>query len=201
MTWEYLEVIILLMVQKIRRENHTHLEMYKNLVNNGINYQPQLVSLSDFWTINSTIPPTECHAWCALGGKFLRLKFEVFIPEVLKEDGFSNITCICSIYLRIIQHTPGTYPRPPTRSLWRDSFHFEVKGDSWGMLQGYVGVLLEYIYFHRGGDNRHASCGLFASCELRKVLQKLEVHEEILLTLAICTEGCFDIGSWQSNVW
>ncbi len=37
--------------------------------------------------------------------------------------------------LRIIQHTPGTYPRPPTRSLWRDLFHLGVKGDSWGSLR------------------------------------------------------------------
>ena len=29
--------------------------MYETLVNNRINYQPQLVSLPDFWTINSTI--------------------------------------------------------------------------------------------------------------------------------------------------
>ena len=28
--------------------------------------------------------------------------------------------------LRIFQHTPGTYPRPPTNGLWRNSFHLGV---------------------------------------------------------------------------
>ena len=30
--------------------------------------------------------------------------------------------------LRIFQHTPGTYPRPPTNSLWRSSFHLGLRG-------------------------------------------------------------------------
>ena len=46
-------------------------------------------------------------------------------------------------YLRIFQHTPGTYPSPRTNSLWRNSFHLGVNGEAWGMLQGYVGVLLD----------------------------------------------------------
>ena len=29
-------------------------------------------------------------------------------------------------YLRIFQHTPGTYPRPPTNGLWRNSFHLGI---------------------------------------------------------------------------
>ena len=37
------------------------------------------------------------------------------------------------ISLRTFQHTPGTYPRPPTNSLWRNSFHLGV----WGSL-GYA---------------------------------------------------------------
>ena len=45
---------------------------------------------------------------------------------------------------RIFQQTPGTYPRPPTNSLWRNSFHLGF-GDAWGMLQGYVGVLFDII--------------------------------------------------------
>ena len=43
---------------------------------------------------------------------------------------------------RIFQHTPGTYPRPRTNSLSRNSFHLGVWGGL-GMLQGYVGVLLD----------------------------------------------------------
>ena len=31
-------------------------------------------------------------------------------------------------YLRLFQHTPGTYPRPRTNSLWRNSFHLGVWG-------------------------------------------------------------------------
>ena len=44
--------------------------------------------------------------------------------------------------LRIFQHTPGTYPRPPTNSLWRNSFHLRVWG-SLGYAPGDVGVPLE----------------------------------------------------------
>ena len=45
-------------------------------------------------------------------------------------------------HLRLFQHTPGTYPTPWTKTLWRNSFHLGVWG-CLGMLQGYVGVLLE----------------------------------------------------------
>ena len=38
-----------------------------------------------------------------------------------------------SYFLRIFQHTPGTYPKPPTNSLWRNSFHLGL----WGCL-GYA---------------------------------------------------------------
>ena len=43
---------------------------------------------------------------------------------------------------RIFQHTPGTYPRPRTNSLWRNSFHLGVWGGL-GYAPGYVGVLLD----------------------------------------------------------
>ena len=33
-----------------------------------------------------------------------------------------------SVFPRIFQHTPGTYPRPSTNSLWRNSFHLGVWG-------------------------------------------------------------------------
>ena len=41
------------------------------------------------------------------------------------------------------QQTPGAYPKPPTKSLWFGIPFIWGFGDSWGMLQGYVGVLLE----------------------------------------------------------
>ena len=44
-----------------------------------------------------------------------------------KMDSWKNV------FLRTLQHTPGTYPRPPTNSLWRNSFHLGV----WGSL-GYA---------------------------------------------------------------
>ena len=33
-----------------------------------------------------------------------------------------------NVDLRIFQHTPGTYPRPPTNSLWTNPFHLGVWG-------------------------------------------------------------------------
>ena len=44
--------------------------------------------------------------------------------------------------LRIFQHSPGTYPRPQPRVYEGIPFIWGF-GDSWGMLPGYVGVLLE----------------------------------------------------------
>ena len=46
------------------------------------------------------------------------------------------------IYLRIF-HTPGTYPRPQPTVYEGIPFIWGF-GDAWGMLQGYVGVLLEF---------------------------------------------------------
>ena len=45
---------------------------------------------------------------------------------------------------RIFQHTPGTYPRPPTNGLCFGIPFIWGFRDSWGMLQGYVGVFLDY---------------------------------------------------------
>ena len=45
--------------------------------------------------------------------------------------------------IRIFQHTPGTYPRFPTNSLWFGIPFIWGFEDAWGMLQGCVGVLLE----------------------------------------------------------
>ncbi len=50
--------------------------------------------------------------------------------------------------LRTFQQTPGAYPRPPTKSLWKNSFHLGV---FWGCFlvcdfQGYVGVPLEKLF-------------------------------------------------------
>ena len=45
-------------------------------------------------------------------------------------------------FLRNFQHTPGTYPRPPTNSLGRSSFHLGLRG-CLGYAPAYVGVLLD----------------------------------------------------------
>ena len=37
----------------VQKSQTTTRDISENPVNNGINYQPQLVSLPDFWTINS----------------------------------------------------------------------------------------------------------------------------------------------------
>ena len=47
-----------------------------------------------------------------------------------------------SFTLRIFQHTPGTYPGPQPTVYEGIPFIWGF-GDAWGMLQGYVGVLLE----------------------------------------------------------
>ena len=46
--------------------------------------------------------------------------------------------------LRTFQQTPAAYPNPNHQQfmVWK-SFHLGVKGDVWGMLQGYVGFPLE----------------------------------------------------------
>ena len=49
-------------------------------------------------------------------------------------------------FLRIFQHTPGTYPRPRTNSLWFGIPFIWGFGEAWGMLQGYVGILLESLF-------------------------------------------------------
>ncbi len=46
--------------------------------------------------------------------------------------------------LRIFQHTPGTYPRPQTNTLWFGIPFIWGFGETWGMLHGYVGVLLDF---------------------------------------------------------
>ena len=58
------------------------------------------------------------------------------------EVGVGTLWCICgrtygvtwkknNVDPIIFQHTPGTYPRPPTNSLWRNPFHLGV----WGGLE------------------------------------------------------------------
>ncbi len=58
-----------------------------------------------------------------------------------------------STHLRISQHTPGTYPRPPTNSLWRNSFHLGVWGSlgyapgvCWGPLRTQESIYLSMCY-------------------------------------------------------
>ena len=55
-----------------------------------------------------------------------------FIHHIVRMILLPNIVANCR-FPRIFQHTPGTYPRPSTNSLWRNSFHLGV----WGCL-GYA---------------------------------------------------------------
>ena len=50
--------------------------------------------------------------------------------------------CLCFI-LRTFQQTPGAYPKPPTNSLWRNSFHLGV----WGFLGYAPGVCWGSVRF------------------------------------------------------
>ena len=49
--------------------------------------------------------------------------------------------------LRTFQQTPGAYPKPPTNSLWRNSFHLGVWG-CLGYAPGVCWVSLRYIYIY-----------------------------------------------------
>ena len=46
---------------------------------------------------------------------------------------FGSIFLFCDSIEKFFQHTPGAYPKPPTNSLWRNSFHLGI----WGSL-GYA---------------------------------------------------------------
>jgi len=54
-------------LQAVDGRNHAPLEMIEmieNHVNKGINYQPELVSLPDFW-LPSTVPYLKCWVFCS----------------------------------------------------------------------------------------------------------------------------------------
>ena len=51
--------------------------------------------------------------------------------------------------LRIFQHIAGTYPRPPTNSLWRSSFHLGLRG-CLGYAPGVCWGSLRYILNKKG---------------------------------------------------
>ena len=59
---------------------------------------------------------------------------------------WENVRPRLRLILRIFQHTPGTYPRPPTNGLWFGIPFISGFRDSWGMLQGYVGVFLDSFF-------------------------------------------------------
>ena len=65
---------------------------------------------------------------------------------------------------RICQHTPGTYPRPRTNSLWRNSFHLEVWGGlgyapgvCWGSLRLKVFALAQSFHLSIWIDSQQPS--------------------------------------------
>ena len=66
----------------------------------------------------------------------------------MQSSGTCHINIKYSMYdtPRIFQHNPGAYPRPSTNTLSRNSFIWGF-GDAWGMLQGYVGFLVEIHIF------------------------------------------------------
>ena len=51
-----------------------------------------------------------------------------------------------SQFPRIFQHAPGTYPRPESPTVYEGILFIWGFGDAWGMLQGYVGVLIDSWY-------------------------------------------------------
>jgi len=58
-----------------------------------------------------------------------------------KKSGKGDSYC-----LRTFQHTPGTYPWNPEPTVYGSEFlEFGRVGEAWGMLQGYVGVLLDTV--------------------------------------------------------
>ena len=70
------------------------------------------------------------------------------VPEEVGEgaaERAASTRCLLGVVIpRPYQQTPGAYPKPPFQQfLFGNSFHLGVKGDVWGMLQGYVGFPLE----------------------------------------------------------
>ena len=71
---------------------------------------------------------------CWTLGKIVLFEFDsVFCFQIDLSEECDDVFVFCGFILRFFQHTPGTYPRPPTKSLWRDSFHLGV----WGFM-GYA---------------------------------------------------------------
>ena len=103
--------------------------MYKALVYSGISYQPQLVFTPDFWTINSTIPPTIMVQWknvdqfCNIYCSYL-FKYSSQYPlnhdhgritmnkGSLKGDIPNKYPLIIRVHMGLIMKGPGTRYHP-----------------------------------------------------------------------------------------
>ena len=110
--------------------NHVTSQLFKSLldIRNIWTYFPNFqgashtkIKLSYRWKGHQKSPRYE--RW-----KFLHLRCSW--PS---HPGFQPAWSKFPMSLRKPQHTPGTYPRPPTNGLWRNSFHFGI----WGFL-GYA---------------------------------------------------------------
>ena len=87
--------------------------------------------------------------------------------RLAERDGLLKKNTSDGTILRIFQHTPGTYPRPPTNSLWRSSFHLGLRGClgyapgvCWGSLRTMVSwkrwfPCLKMVYIIKGDTIYH----------------------------------------------
>ena len=99
------------------------------------------------WYFPRLLGPTLTYSFCGCEHKS-RTQDANLTREKLDQDikfGISQICPECNV-LRPYQQTPkGAYPKPPGPTVYGLEFleHLGMKGDVWGMLQGYVGFPLE----------------------------------------------------------
>ena len=73
---------------------------------------------------------------------------QAHFPQTLRgETSTRNMNNSATTYLRTFQHTTETYPEPKTPPVYdsRILFIFGVLVFWWGMLQGFVGIVLEIL--------------------------------------------------------
>ena len=71
-----------------------------------------------------------------------------WLPEVFRRDErtWNEGVVVTKVISKTLPTDPWSIPQTPNQQFMvRNSFHLGVKGDVWGMLQGYVGFPLDDI--------------------------------------------------------
>ena len=116
------------------------------------NHQLEMVQSPPQIQVPKRIVCTSSNPWWSASGFSLADKAR-FLGNVLDYIGPS----VWDV-LRIFQHTPGTYQKDPQPTVYEGIPFIWGLRDSWGMLQGYVGVFLE-IWLVLEGSEKACSGG------------------------------------------